>query len=167
MDITLTLSNSEYKDLKSYCDLNKLPINDIILKSFKEGFRIEKYGLLSGGQVVEKEVIKYVEVPKIEEKIVEIIKEVPVIQERIVEVVKEIEKPIEVYIEKESISENDSKLKDKVLMLQSTLNKLRSENIEQNKKIIELEKIIEGGRSSENKQAVFLSGSNLDRVLKK
>ena len=50
------------------------------------------------------EITKIVEIPVIQEKIVEVIKEVPVIQERIVEVIKEvkvevireIEKPIEI-----------------------------------------------------------------------
>jgi hypothetical protein len=72
-----------------------------------EGFRIEKYGLLSGsGNVIEKEiikeVIKYVEVPVVEEK--------EVIKIEYVEVIKEIPSPpteIEVvkYIDREVIKE--------------------------------------------------------------
>jgi ADP-ribose pyrophosphatase YjhB (NUDIX family) len=72
-----------------------------------EGFRIEKYGLLSGsGNVIEKEiikeVIKYVEVPVVEEK--------EVIKIEYVEVIKETPSPpteIEVvkYIDREVIKE--------------------------------------------------------------
>ena len=85
MDITLKLGTKEYKDLTSFCNLNKFEQDEIVKKSYLQGFSIEKYGLLSGsGGVVEKEVIKevvkYVEVPVVEEK--EVIKieyvEVPV-----------------------------------------------------------------------------------------
>jgi hypothetical protein len=117
MDLTLKLDSKQYKDLTRYCELNKFVPEDIVKKSYLEGFTIEKYGLLSGGgEVIEKEVIKeivkYVEVPVVEEKVivkveyVEIEKPVEVIREvkievpveRIVEVVKEIivEKIVEV-----------------------------------------------------------------------
>lgn len=122
MDINIELNTSEHKDLTSYCKLNKFDQNDIVKKSYLEGFRIEKYGLLHGSQntvekIVEKEVIKYVEVPKeiekevirveyIEvekpiEKIVEVVKEIPV--GRIVEVIKEV--PVEKVVIKEVIKE--------------------------------------------------------------
>ena len=105
MDIKIELNISEYKDLNSYCKLNKFEQNDIVKKSYLEGFRIEKYGLLHGSQntvetIVEKEVIRYVEVPKeIEKEIirieyVEVEKPVEVIKEVIVE--KIIEVPVEV-----------------------------------------------------------------------
>ena len=105
MDIKIELNISEYKDLNSYCKLNKFEQNDIVKKSYLEGFRIEKYGLLHGSQntvetIVEKEVIRYVEVPKeIEKEIirieyVEVDKPVEVIKEVIVE--KIIEVPVEV-----------------------------------------------------------------------
>jgi hypothetical protein len=100
MEIKFELSSSEYKDLTSYCKLNNLNPDLIVKKSYLEGFRIEKYGLLSGsGGTIEKEVIKevvkYIEVPVIEEK--EVVKieyveiEKPVEVEKIVEVIKEIE----------------------------------------------------------------------------
>jgi hypothetical protein len=122
MDIKIELNTSEHKDLISYCKLNKFDQNDIVKKSYLEGFRIEKYGLLHGSQntvekIVEKEVIKYVEVPKeiekevirieyIEvekpvEKIIEVVKEIPV--DRIVEVIKEI--PVEKVVIKEVVKE--------------------------------------------------------------
>jgi hypothetical protein len=107
MDVKLNLTNSEHKDLTSYCNLNDLLISEVVKKSFKTGFNIEKYGLLGAEQekrvevevirekLVEipveviKEVVKveYVEVPV--EKLVEVIKEVEV--EKLVEVIKEVE----------------------------------------------------------------------------
>ena len=113
MEIKFELSSSEYKDLTGYCKLNNLNPDLITKKSYLEGFRIEKYGLLSGsGGTVEKEVIKevikYVEVPVVEEKEVvrieyveiekpiETIKEVQV--EKIVEVIREV--PVERVVEK-------------------------------------------------------------------
>jgi len=107
MDVKLNLTNSEHKDLTSYCNLNDLLISEVVKKSFKTGFNIERYGLLGAEQEkrVEVEVIReklveipvevirevvkveYVEVPV--EKLVEVIKEVEV--EKLVEVIKEVE----------------------------------------------------------------------------
>jgi hypothetical protein len=113
MTINIELSSKEYKDLISYCNLNKLDPDAILKKSYLEGFNIERYGLLgddSGkiGGIEEKqveievireirvevpvEVVKYVEVP------VEIIKEVEVIQYVDREVVNEV--PVEIIKEK-------------------------------------------------------------------
>jgi hypothetical protein len=127
MEIKLKLSNAEHKDLLSYCNLNDLLVSSVVKDSFTTGFNIERYGLLNAGvetkeKEVIKEVIKYVEVPVVEEKevikieyvevekrvevpvdrvvekIVEVVKEVPVdrivIQEKTVEIVKEV--PVEV-----------------------------------------------------------------------
>ena len=113
MNINLELTSKEHKDLLSYCKLNNLDPETILKSSYLEGFKIEKYGLLSGsGNVIEKEVIKevikYVEVPVIEEKevvkieyvdvekLVEVVKEVPV--EKIVEIIKEV--PVDRVVEK-------------------------------------------------------------------
>jgi hypothetical protein len=89
MDIKINLSNSENKDLVSFCNLNDRLVSEVVKKSFTAGFHIEKYGLLNSEQEVKeveviKEVIKYVEVP------VETIKEV--------EVIKEVEKIVEVKV---------------------------------------------------------------------
>ena len=114
MEYKLNLSNTENKDLVSYCNMNDLRISEVIKKSYLEGFNIERYGLLNTGGIrekqVEKEVIveKRVEIPvevikevvKIEyvevEKPIEVIKEVQV--DRIVEVIKEI--PVDRVVEK-------------------------------------------------------------------
>ena len=134
MEVKLTLSNSEHKDLVSFCNLNDLLVSQVVKDSFTTGFNIERYGLLNAGNEVKekeviKEVIKYVEVPVVEEKevikieyvevpvekivtkevivekIVEVIKEVPVdrVVEKIVEITKEI--PVEKVVIKEVIKE--------------------------------------------------------------
>ena len=81
---------TNFKDVYDYCYLNKvMDINSFVNKCFKQGFDIEKYGLLGktgddNEKRVEIEVIreKQVEIPveviKEVEKIVEVIKEVPV-----------------------------------------------------------------------------------------
>lgn len=87
MDVKFNIGRSDYNDLVAYCSLNNLEIQDVIKKSYLEGFRIEKYGLLNSKSEVKeviKEVIKTIEVP------VEIIKEIPKIE------YVEIEKPIEI-----------------------------------------------------------------------
>jgi hypothetical protein len=77
----LTISKEQSKEVESYCRLNELDVQTFINDCFKQGFLIEKNGLLNplktGGvdkKWVEKEVIveKRVEIP------VEVIKEVPV-----------------------------------------------------------------------------------------
>jgi Fe2+ transport system protein B len=125
MEIKINLSNSEHKDLLSYCNLNDLLISSVVKDSFTTGFNIERYGLLNAGvekkeKEVIKEVIKYIEVPVVEErevvkieyveieKIIEKIVEVPV--DRIIEVIKEIPSPpteIKVieYVDREVIKE--------------------------------------------------------------
>lgn len=122
MDVKLKLTTEEHKDLVAYCNLNDLLMSSVVKNSFTTGFNIEKYGLLNAGpktteKIVEKEVIKYIEVPKIEEKEivkieyveiekpVEIIKEVPVekVIEKIVEVIKEV--PLEKIVTQEIVRE--------------------------------------------------------------
>ena len=113
MEVKLKLTMDEHRDLVAYCNLNDLLISEVVKKSYSTGFNIERYGLLNAGptvteKIVEKEVVKYVEVPKIEEKEtvkieyveVEKIKEVPVekVVEKIVEITKEV--PVERVVEK-------------------------------------------------------------------
>jgi hypothetical protein len=281
MEYKLNLSNTENKDLVSYCNMNDLRISEVIKKSYLEGFNIERYGLLNTGGIrekqVEKEVIveKRVEIPvevikevvKIEyvevekpievikevqvDRIVEVIKEVPVdrVIEKVVEIVKEIpvekvvikdiikEVPVEkiVYVtdqeemnsrifqkeqefeeqrqifstktrelennfhnEKNELllkiqqletkepevkeiirevevikeivieKEGDSSLKPKLEALQSTVQKLKQDNIEKDKKIKEYEQTIQDiQKFQEEKKAMFLRGSNLDDKLYK
>lgn len=204
MDKIVSLSSKEYKDLKSYCDLNGLE-EDIILKNcYLQGFRIEKYGLLStGGTTPEKEIIKYVDrpieiikeievvkevikevpTPPLEIKIIEyvdreVIKEVPV--EKIVLVtdnteiesllirIKELESREPQIVEKEIVKEVIVQDNNKVEMLTKTLQGLKQDLSEKNKKIQELEKIITNFENyKQNSGAAFLRGSNLNDTLYK
>ena len=102
MNITLELDSNQYKDLTRYCELNKFIPEEIVKKSYLEGFMIEKYGLLgkTGGEQekrVEIEVIreKRVEIP------VEVIKEVVKVEyvEVPVEKIVTVEKPVEKLVE--------------------------------------------------------------------
>ena len=87
------------------------------------------------------------------EKVVEVIKEVPV------EIIKE------VVIEKES---TDIGLKSKLEAIQNTVQKLKQDNIEKDKQIMEYQKTIEEiQRFQQDRKAVFLKGSNLDDTLYK
>ena len=86
-------------------------------------------------------------------EVVEVIKEVPV------EVIKEI------VIEKES---TDIGLKSKLDAIQNTVQKLKLDNIEKDKKIKEYEKTIEDIQKFQtDRKAAFLKGSNLDDTLYK
>jgi hypothetical protein len=256
MEIKINLSNTEHKDLISYCNLNDLLVSSVVKDSFTTGFNIERYGLLNVNQEVKekeviKEVIKYVEIPVVEEKevirieyvevpvekvvtkevivekIVEVIKEIPstpteikvieyvdrevikevkvevpvekivyiydkkeeevvtnldnicdkpepeikeVIIEKIVEVIKEVEKIVEVPVEviREVIVEKEVGVVDKSKLdaLQSTIQKIRSENLEKDRLIKEYEKTIQEIQEfKDGKRAVYLSGSNLNKTL--
>jgi hypothetical protein len=117
MELKLNLNLNEQKDLMGYCDLNKLDPNETIKKCYLNGFMIEKYGLLGASgevieKIVEKEVIKYVEVPK--EVIKEVVRteyiEVPKEVEKIVEIIKEIPSPpkevkVIEYVDREVVKE--------------------------------------------------------------
>lgn len=94
MDIKISLSTTEHKDLLSYCNLNDLLISSVVKDSFTTGFNIERYGLLNTGGIGEKQVEKEVIREKRVEIPVEVIKEVVKIEyvevEKIVEVIKEV-----------------------------------------------------------------------------
>jgi len=85
----------------------------------------------------------------------------PIIKEVIVE--KEVIK--EVVVEKET---TDNSLKPKLDALQNTVQKLKQDNIDKDKKIKEYEKTIEDiQKFNDDKRAMFLKGSNLDDKLYK
>jgi len=76
-----------------------------------------------------------------------------------------VEKIVEVVVEKET---TDNSSKSKLDALQNTLAKVRQETLEKDKKIKELEQTIqEIQKFQDNKQAVYLKGSNLDDKLYK
>jgi hypothetical protein len=127
-------------------------------------------------EYVDREVVREVPVEKIVEKIVniydnsqidELLLKIQQLEQREpekVEVIKEV--PVEIV--KEVIVErmvgDDSKQK----MLEQTLQTLRSDVIQKDKKIKEMEEIIESFQKyKDNVGAVYLRGSNLDEALYK
>jgi hypothetical protein len=80
------------------------------------------------------------------------------------EIIREVEVIKEIVIEKDG----DSSLKPKLEALQSTVQKLKQDNIEKDKKIKEYEQTIQDiQKFQEEKKAMFLRGSNLDDKLYK
>jgi len=219
MDVKLSLSNIEYKDLTNYCNLNDLLISSVVKKSFTTGFNIDRYGLL-GESPKEVEVIKEVKVIEYvdREVIKEIIVEVPV--SKIVDIwdesqkdelvgkteqlkkeneffstkVEELNSQLKIFSTKTSKMENifqneknelllkiqqleerKPEIIEKVVgdetkqkMLEQTLQTLRMENFNKDKKIKELEEIVSDCKKYEQKTgAVYLRGTNLDETLYK
>jgi hypothetical protein len=114
----LTLSKQQFKEVESYCRLNELDVQTFLHDCFKQGFLIEKNGLLNplktGGvekNWVEKEVIveKRVEIP--------------------VEVIKEVQ--IEIIVEKEVLVTDETRINELLLKIQQleTDNKLFSTKV--------------------------------------
>ena len=163
MNITLELDSKQYKDLTRYCELNKFVPEDIVKKSYLEGFTIEKYGLLSktGGEQekrVEIEVIreKRVEIP------VEVIKEVVKIEYVEVPVEKEVVKeiPVEVVVTKiEYICDNTQ---ENELLLK--IQQLESEGREFSTKTTEMENIFQD-KMSKKEQELDELRQELDKQL--
>ena len=173
----MTIPKNIKDDINQYCKLNNIEnVESFIIKVLKSGFDIEKYGLLNDTtpKIIEKEiekivyrdiikevpVVEYVEVETIKEIIVE--KEIPVENGVIKEVIVEKEVIKDVIIEKEVIIEN----KEKQKALESTIQKLRNELNEKNKKIVELENVLTEIKTVYNKPAIFLNGSDLNKIIK-
>jgi vacuolar-type H+-ATPase subunit I/STV1 len=152
------------KEFIKYCELNDITdIENLATEVFNKGFLLVKYGETPKGfnskpTIVEKEVIKEVEVEKIVEKIVKVpvevekIKEVPVEKVVIKEVVKEI--PIEKVVEKEVYITDDKQVKQlgkkldemskEMSKKMSKISELESElDILKNLPPVEIEKIVE------------------------
>ena len=135
--LTINLSYSEGIDLNSFITLNKIEDeNKFNKKCWKQGFDIEKYGLL-------------VPTDNVREKIVEIEKiiEVPVDRVVEIEVVKEIIKEVVVdkIIEKEIFITDDQKVNELILKLEIAENKIKelSDGITELSSIQPVEKIVE------------------------
>ena len=144
MEIKLTLTSGEHKDLISYCNLNDLLISEVVKKSFTTGFNIARYGLLNSSNSQEKIVEKEVE------KIVEVIKEVEV--EKIVEVIKEVEKvvikevPVEKIVTKIEYISDDNKTNElfgKTEQLKTENEKLILNSQEKDKELAEVRRTLD------------------------
>ena len=171
MEYKITLSYSEQQEVELFCKLNNITTDELIKKSFKAGYNIEKYGLVGnmGGiqeKWVEKEVIqeKWVEIPveviKEVEKIVEVIKEVPVDRVVIKEVIKEV--PVETVVTKiEYISDktSENELYEKIVQLESEkkifstkIEELESEIVVFSTKMTKMENIFHNNDNSQQLQ---------------
>lgn len=135
--LTINLSYSEGIDLNSFVTLNKIEDeNKFNKKCWKQGFDIEKYGLL-------------VPTDNVKEKIVEVEKiiEVPVDRMVEIEVVKEIIKEVVVdkIIEKEIFITDDQKVNELILKLEIAENEIQkfSNKITELSSIQSIEKIVE------------------------
>jgi hypothetical protein len=154
--LTINLSYSEGIDLESFITLNKIEDEDKFNKKcWKQGFDIEKYGLLVPVGTVQEKIIE-VPIEKIVEK--EIIKEVVV--EKIVEV------PVEVVVEKivevGSLEETNKKQQ----MLQETIQKLRQELQKKTQEISDLNEKINNRHFTSDVKGIYLDGSNLNKTIK-
>ena len=140
--------------------IKEIPVEKVITKTEYVSDDTQINELLSKIQQLEEmppkvvEVIKEVPVDRvvIQEKTVEVPVEKIVVQEKIVEVIKEV------------VSEGGDK--SKLDALQSTVMKLRQETLEKDKKIREYEQTIQDiQKFQEDRKAVYLSGSNLNKTL--
>jgi len=112
--LTINLSYSEGIDLESFITLNKIEDEDKFNKKcWKQGFDIEKYGLLFPVGTVQEKIIE-IPIEKIVEK--EIIREIFV--DKIVEL------PVEVVIEKQVFLTDDQKVNELIAELEKAQNQI-------------------------------------------
>jgi hypothetical protein len=190
---SFSITTQQYEDVMSFSMLNQIvDVEGFVRKCFTTGFLIEKYGLLGEeDKVVEviKEVEKPVEVIKYVDKIIKEVIEVETPVEVIKEVEKVVERVVEIPIEKivyVTDDEKNNELLDKIVTLETEINglketkpspttdkekllsqtiqTLRQEIFDKNKQIKELEEKINELRN-ENKEAIYLRGSNLSNRL--
>jgi hypothetical protein len=150
----------------------EVPVEKVVIKEVIKEVPVEKIvtktEYVSDDTQVNELLLKIQQLEDKPPKVVEVIKEVPVdrvvIQEKIVETIKEVPVEVikEVIVEKETGGVDKSKLD----ALQATVQKIRADNLEKDRLIKEYEKTIQDiQKFQENKQAVYLSGSNLNKTL--
>lgn len=154
--------------------VREVPVEKVVIKEVVKEVPVEKVVekivKVSDDTQINELLLKIQQLENQPPKVVEVVKEIPVdkvvIQEKIVEVVKEV--PVEVV--KEVVIEKNisSDLQPKMDALQNTVQKLKQDNIEKDKKIKEYEKTIQDiQKFQEDKKAMFLRGSNLEDNLYK
>ncbi len=163
--------------VSAFCSSNNIEdVDDFMYRCFKQGFDIEKYGLLGNSlNEGEKEVIKEV----IVEKRVEVIKEVPieVIKEIIVEkeIIKEV--PVEKIVTKveyinDKTTENElggiiTKLKEEMSKKDEELDEVRRNlDIILDKPPVEIIKEVEVIKEVENNEKLKMMGETLQKLRK-
>ena len=169
--------------VSAFCSANNIEdIDDFMYRCFKQGFDIERYGLLGNSvNVSEKEVRKEVIVEKRIEIPVEVISEVEKVVVKTEYITdKESENELGGIITKleEEMSKKDEELDElrrnldiklddtQTKMLQETLQKLRKEITEKNEKIKQLEKINQDLQNTKLPlKGFFMRGSNLNDTI--
>lgn len=191
----LTISKEQSKEVESYCRLNELDVQTFINDCFKQGFLIEKNGLLNPlktGVVdkkwVEKEVIveKRVEIPvevvvtKIEyicddTKTNELLLKIQLLEQEKDELLLKTQQltldhdtQISEYIRKvDECSKKPSVGGSKQQALQETIQKIMGDNKEKSEKILQLEKSLLELESMAYQKGILLRSSNLNDNLYK
>jgi hypothetical protein len=148
--------------------IKEVPVEKVVIQEVIREVPVEvvvkKTEYISDNTQINELLLKIQQLEDTPPRIVEVIKEVPV--DRVVIQ----EKPVEVIIEKEVIREVEKTVVDnsKSQMLQETLQKIRGEGIEKDKRIKELEKQIDDIKQMDvQRGAVYLRGSNLNDTLYK
>jgi hypothetical protein len=154
--------------------IKEVPVEKVVIQEVIKEVPIEKVVekiiKVSDDTQVNELLLKIQQLENTPPKVVEVIKEVPVdkvvIQEKIVEIVKEV--PVEVVKEIIIEKEGDSNMKPKLDALQSTVQKLKQDNIDKDRLIREYEKTIEDIQKFQGEtKAMYMKGSNLDDKLYK
>jgi len=160
-------------EIKKYCNLNDITdINSFMIKSLQQGFNIEKYGATpykinqKEPEIIEKEIIREVEVIKevpvevIREVEKEVIKEVPV--ERIVEVEKEIYITDDQQVEelRFKLIQSQHDVLEYSKNLEGTINQLGIKET----KIQELEKTIIGLQKTASVNGIILESEEIQKL---
>ena len=148
--------------------IKEVPVEKVVIQEIIREIPVEvvvtKTEYISDNTQINELLLKIQQLEDTPPRIVEVIKEVPV--DRVVIQ----EKPVEVIVEKEVIREVEKTVVDnsKSQMLQETLQKIRGEGIEKDKRIKELEKQIDDIKQMDlQRGAVYLRGSNLNDTLYK
>jgi hypothetical protein len=148
--------------------IKEVPVEKVVIQEVIREVPVEvvvtKTEYISDNTQINELLLKIQQLEDTPPRIVEVIKEVPV--DRVVIQ----EKPVEVMVEREVIREVEKTVVDnsKSQMLQETLQKIRGEGIEKDKRIKELEKQIDDIKQMDvQRGAVYLRGSNLNDTLYK
>jgi hypothetical protein len=151
--LTLNIPKIDGEDVKSFCKLNEVDnIDNFLYSCFKKGYYIEKYGLYGNTEPVF--IDKIVEVPV--EKIVEV--------EKIFHDESKLEEERQKFSTKiEEMEKNFQDLQKKNSMLSETLQSLRGQIVDKDKKISDLESVVMAP-SPEFLKSRYMVGSNLSQT---
>jgi FtsZ-binding cell division protein ZapB len=151
--LTLNIPKIDGEDVKLFCKLNEVDnIDNFLYSCFKKGYYIEKYGLYGNTEPVF--IDKIVEVPV--EKIVEV--------EKIFHDESKLEEERQKFSTKiEEMEKNFQDLQKKNSMLSETLQSLRGQIVDKDKKISDLESVVMAP-SPEFLKSRYMVGSNLSQT---